>query len=260
MTVRKRAKVGRARAALASIYKRMSAVGSAGLARVKKMRRNRTGPDHLAADEADFAYIEKEAHDILAAIARLRERDAGEYPTPEWMNEPLEISDPVTGMTSHRQSLPSSYEPSESAKYLAELAEQNEFMDPVPETQRFVTPMMESPGDVPTDWPQNMTRGSRRRNRSEGMRGKPISIVKMGTKFGIYVDGGSIMLSRAVQQKLGFSDIRPLVVTDRGGLDFGPPNAKPHLVSKKSAKELAHRIGRYYFGLGDMVFAYTEGY
>lgn len=71
-------KTSRVRSALSSIYKRMASVGQAGLARVRKMR-NRTGPDHLVADEEDFAYIEKEAHDILAAIARLRARDAGEY-------------------------------------------------------------------------------------------------------------------------------------------------------------------------------------
>jgi hypothetical protein len=85
MTARKKTskkKPSRVRSALSSIYKRMASVGQSGMARVRKLR-NRTGPDHLAADEEDFAYIEKEAHDILGAIARLRSRDMGEYPLPE---------------------------------------------------------------------------------------------------------------------------------------------------------------------------------
>lgn len=67
------------RASLSSLYKRMGRLASSGMKRLRA-RANRAGPEHLAADAQDFEYIEREAHDIINAIHRLRERDAGEYP------------------------------------------------------------------------------------------------------------------------------------------------------------------------------------
>ena len=85
MTRRKKS----ARTYLASIYSRMSRAAQSGLRRLRG-RANRAGPEHLAADAQEFAYIEREAHDILAAIARLRAMDAAEaMPATEYAPEAL---------------------------------------------------------------------------------------------------------------------------------------------------------------------------
>lgn len=80
-----------ARTYLAGLYSRLSKTASAGLRRLRG-RANRAGPAHIAEDLAEFDYIEREAHDILAAVARLRARDLGETMTgPAYLPEP----DPV---------------------------------------------------------------------------------------------------------------------------------------------------------------------
>lgn len=77
------------RSYLSSLYSRMSKAAQAGMRRLRG-RANRAGPEHLAADAAEFDYIEREAHDILAAVARLRARDAAETMAPEaYASEPM---------------------------------------------------------------------------------------------------------------------------------------------------------------------------
>ncbi len=67
------------------------------------------------------------------------------------------------------------------------------------------------------------------------------------------------MLARNVRDRLGFKDLRPLVLTQAGQLSFGSPGDEPYkLKSKKDAEAMAHRIGRYMFNLGDFVSSYTE--
>ena len=66
-----------ARSYLSSLYSRMSKAAQAGMRRLRS-RANRAGPEHLAADAREFDYIEREARDILEAVARLRARDAAE--------------------------------------------------------------------------------------------------------------------------------------------------------------------------------------
>lgn len=66
-----------ARSYLSSLYSRMSKAAQAGMRRLRS-RANRAGPEHLAADAREFDYIEREARDILDAVARLRARDAAE--------------------------------------------------------------------------------------------------------------------------------------------------------------------------------------
>ena len=77
-----------ARTYLAGLYSRLSKTASAGLRRLRG-RANRAGPAHIADDLAEFDFIEREAHDILAAVARLRARDLGETMTgPAYLPEP----------------------------------------------------------------------------------------------------------------------------------------------------------------------------
>lgn len=80
-TTTSRKALGGAKRAIQSIYKRMSAVGKAGLDKLCRSR-NRSGYD-ASADADDLAYIEREAHDILGAVARIRDRAASSYPLPE---------------------------------------------------------------------------------------------------------------------------------------------------------------------------------
>lgn len=222
-----------AKTALSSIYKRMALVGKAGMARIRHLRANRSGYDHLAADEEDFAYIEKEAHDILAAIARLRARDAGEYPPEEAFYGPTA--------------------PSEAA----------EFYEPSPETmQEIYEPAPETMQDV-----ANMTRGRRRRNSAGGLRAeKAFTIVKEGKKFGLYLNLDSVQLPRrkaeSIASDLGITGPAsvPIVKSPEGAFTFGHPSSPPSWVSKGDAKSLAHRLGRYMFNLGDFVSSYVEGY
>lgn len=90
-----------ARTYLAGLYSRLSKTASAGLRRLRG-RANRAGPGHIAEDLAEFDYIEREAHDILAAVARLRARDLGEtmagpvyLPEPSYAMEPAGMLEPM---------------------------------------------------------------------------------------------------------------------------------------------------------------------
>ena len=79
-----------ARSYLSQIYSRMSKAAQAGMRRLRG-RANRAGSEHLAADALEFDFIEREARDILAAIERLRARDASEAmpPITEYASEPM---------------------------------------------------------------------------------------------------------------------------------------------------------------------------
>lgn len=90
-----------ARTYLAGLYSRLSKTASAGLRRLRG-RANRAGSGHIAEDLAEFDYIEREAHDILAAVARLRARDLGEtmagpayLPEPSYSMEPAGMLEPM---------------------------------------------------------------------------------------------------------------------------------------------------------------------
>lgn len=84
------------RSYLSSLYARMSKAASAGIKRLRG-RANRAGPEHIAQDLAEFDYIEREAHDILAAVARLRARDVGEtmHAEPAYLPEPSYALEPL---------------------------------------------------------------------------------------------------------------------------------------------------------------------
>ena len=78
--------------------------------------------------------------------------------------------------------------------------------------------------------------------------GKPIEIRKVGSKWGIAVMGHPVCR-----------------LPGEGGLTFrGRANfvdgLGAALFSKSDAKFLAHKIGHYMLGLGDLVYTYTEGY
>lgn len=87
---------------------------------------------------------------------------------------------------------------------------------------------------------------------------KPIILSRNGKAWNLHVNGGSILLSRGIRNKLGFNDVRPIV--KRGNaLDFGAPMDTPHSFKTKSEAEgVAHSLGRYKFGLGDFVSSYVE--
>lgn len=72
---------------------------------------------------------------------------------------------------------------------------------------------------------------------------KPITITKQGRTYTIAVK--SPKLSGAVTQ------------TDSGKLDVVEGAAPHKFASYADAEHIAHKIGRYKLGLGDMVFSYV---
>ena len=83
--------------------------------------------------------------------------------------------------------------------------------------------------------------------------GKPIKIVKAGSKWTIYVLGGPVV---RIAGEVG-ADQGMLSFPGRGGFD---PSAPVEKFTKDQARHLAHKIGHYMLGLGDFVKTYIEGY
>lgn len=81
-----------------------------------------------------------------------------------------------------------------------------------------------------------------------------IAIVGVENGFHVTINGTPVVKDGT---GLGFDRLKGKVPKTRPNY-VGPKSTEPHIFDKSEAKGIAHQIGRYIFGLGDMTFSYTN--
>lgn len=90
---------------------------------------------------------------------------------------------------------------------------------------------------------------------------KPIVLQKVGAKWEVYLNMPAALAYGAKGKRMDMYPHDAMVPVVQAGVGKGldlVPGGKPAKSTKEKASHLAHHIGRYMLGFGDMVFAYTE--